>query len=154
MAELKYAKDLQTRFDKLQKQMLGSQAQQRYARFQVSLFQRIDALMGDVATWKEKFESMLRINDANLESYNNCAKQTAALEEKIARLENKRDAILEAVTQICPAFEIQSITARVLAARAATPATGAEQVHAPKTIVPEPDQRRIETERIPKKGGE
>jgi hypothetical protein len=32
---------------------------------------------------------------------------------------------------------------------AATPATGVEQVHAPKTIVPEPDQRRIETERFP-----
>jgi hypothetical protein len=30
---------------------------------------------------------MLRINDANLESYNNCAKQTAALEDKVARLE-------------------------------------------------------------------
>ena len=36
-----------------------------------------------------------------------------------------------------------------IAARAAAPATGAEQVHAPKTIVPEPDQRRIETERFP-----
>jgi hypothetical protein len=36
---------------------------------------------------------------------------------------------------------------------AATPATGVEQVHAPKTIVPEPDQRRIETERFPQKGG-
>jgi hypothetical protein len=30
--------------------------------------------------------------------------------------------------------------------------TGAEQVHAPKTIAPEPDQRRIETERFPQKG--
>jgi hypothetical protein len=42
----------------------------------------------------------------------------------------------------------------VFAARAAAPATGAEQVHTPKTIVPEPNQRRIETERVPKKGGE
>jgi hypothetical protein len=40
----------------------------------------------------------------------------------------------------------------IIAARAAAPATGAEKVHAPKTIVPEPDQRRIETERFPQKG--
>jgi hypothetical protein len=49
------------------------------------------------------------------------------------------------------AFQIFDVNGFV-AARAAAPATGAEQVHAPKTIVPEPDQRRIETERFPQKG--
>lgn len=45
-------------------------------------------------------------------------------------------------------------TINYLRNRLITLASSAEQVHAPKTIVPEPDQRRIETERIPKKGRE
>ena len=155
---LEHAKDLQTRLDLANAQLaiLPSPENDLEDTYEVvrhtckefiALIERIEALMGKVDANQEGWsECMDYLNIAN-------AKITE-LEAKIARLENERDAILEAVTQICPAFEIQSITAKVLAARAATPATGAEQVHAPKTIVPEPDQRRIETERIPKKGGE
>ena len=112
MAELKYAKDLELdyatacRFVCALEEMslvralsLDEQIRLMSARREVARDERIDALMGE----------------------------NTALEAKIARLENERDAILEAVTQICPAFEIQSITARVLAARGAEPANGAKE---------------------------
>jgi ribosome-binding ATPase YchF (GTP1/OBG family) len=48
-SELTIPHDLQERWDRLQKQAHGSKAQQKYARFQIALIERITSLKAQVA---------------------------------------------------------------------------------------------------------
>jgi NAD(P)H-nitrite reductase large subunit len=85
--------------------------------------ERIDGLIGEVAALQEKFDSMVRLNDANLESYNNCARKNATLKAQVERYRQHRDdylVALEAAVDEGPEV-VNRITTKVLAARAAAP---------------------------------
>jgi hypothetical protein len=48
---------------------------------------------------RDKFDSMVRVNDANLACYNNCAKENAMLKAQVKRLEDSRFALAVAHTE-------------------------------------------------------
>lgn len=52
----------------------------------LELEQERDVVKAEALQWRIKFESMRDINDANLESYNNCAIEARALKEQVVRL--------------------------------------------------------------------
>jgi hypothetical protein len=144
MDELKYAKSLyglQTRINTAKENHVLT-IEMDIVPLQ-GFIEQIDGLMGEVAAQKDEITELKRSRD----SFSGMWKR-AALERLTAPMSKEEH---ERFHHDYVAFQIFDVNGFV-AARAAAPATGAEQVHAPKTIVPEPDQRRIETERFPQKG--
>ena len=105
-------------------------------------------------TWEEQAGKRLAALTAQVEHIKQEAEiARSALDAQVERLTAPvRSIDTMRMLQEARIHGLQTILTKWLAARATAPATGAEQVHAPKTIVPEPDQRRIETERFPQKG--